>query len=177
MDILKKIKGSDNFLLLALLPSFLPSLSSVVTLLCLSFFCSLFVIHCFFIPFFDLFSISLFFPLSFSHLIFHLFIISISLPLFNPLFSITIFSSPSRCYFTPLSCPRVLLLSVIPFLFSLFIYYVRLCTAENRLSVYSGSVSAVLRASPLRSRISRKTTRFIHGDHRYARFADTSRRN
>lgn len=41
-----------------------------------------------------------------------------------------------------------------PFLFHLFVCYERLCTAGNRLSVYSGSVSAEVRATtPLRPRI------------------------
>lgn len=71
--------------------------------------------------------------------------------------------SPSRCY--SISLPSSLFLSLssprTPFLFALFVCYVRLCTAGNRLSVYSGSVSAVLCASPLRlPRISRKDDAF-----------------
>lgn len=143
-----------------------------------SFFHSLFIIHCFFYPSLLLVLNFLFllFPrsLSFSHPVSRIHYFSLSLS-FTFFLSITIFSS--RCYSTPL-----LLFLLVPYFFLsylfffLFVCYMRLCT-ENRLPVYSGSVSAVLRTSPLRSRISRKTTRFIHGDHRYARFADTRRRN
>lgn len=136
-----------------LLPfSFTDFLSSIVSFTFLFYLFSL-------ILFFSFLSLSLihslslspsvfFFTLSFNH--------TISLP--SPPLSLLPAVIPLLCLFRffPLFPPRI------PYLFFLFVCYVRLCTAGNRLSVYSGSVSAVLRASPL-PRISRKTTRFIHG--------------
>lgn len=140
------------FLSLTLCHSLFFTLLLFPQLLLSLFFLTFFLSHSLFLsPF-----VSLFHPLSSNHILPLPFVV-ISPPL----------SSSSRTYFfLPYS-----------FLFFLFVCYVRLCTAGNRLSVYSSSVSAVLRASPLRPRISRKTTRFIHGDHRFARFADTHRRN
>lgn len=163
------------------LPLSLPLLFPLSLSLCYSFpffFSTLTLYHRFFFTFlFYLFSPTLFL---FSFSLPLTLIISVSRPsLFYFFFRSRslLLSFPLLFHFSPfftlsLSSPRT------PFLIALFVCYVRLCTAGNRLSVYSGSVSAVLCASPLRlPRISRKTTRFIHGDHRCARFADTHRRN
>lgn len=162
----------------AITPSSLSSLSPFVTLFPFSFPHSLFIIV-FFSPSSFTCSLRLFFSFLFLFLL-HSLSLSPAHLFFTLSFDHALSYSPSRCY--SISLPFSLSLSLssprTPFLFTLFVCYVRLCTAGNRLSVYSGSVSAVLCASPLRlPRISRKTTRFIHGDHRCARFADTHRRN